>query len=92
MLRIRFISQLSSWFEDLRRDLQSSDVADTVERADELIKHFMQQKEATTDACLRTVEDGHSLIKMLQCVHSMRALCRRASLLVSYCDVILCLQ
>ena len=59
------VMQLSGWFDELKRELQSNDVADTVEQADELIEHFAQQKQATTQACDNTISEGHNLLQQL---------------------------
>ena len=59
------LSQLSGWFDELKRELLSNDVADTVEQADELIDQFAQQKQATTQACESTISEGHNLLQHL---------------------------
>ena len=66
MLVNSFILQLSSWFDELKPELQSSEVADTVDGAEELLAQFNQQKEATVDACINTISEGENLLEQLR--------------------------
>ena len=50
-----------SWFEELRRELASTEIPVTVEQADELIGHFDNQKRGTIDACNKTITEGEEL-------------------------------
>ena len=58
--------QLFSWFEDLKTELQSSEIADTVEGAEELLQQFTQQKQATIDAIINTISEGQNLLDQLR--------------------------
>ncbi len=58
--------QLTSWFEELKSELASSEVADTVEGAQELLGQFNQQKEATIDASINTISEGENLLDQLR--------------------------
>ena len=60
------VFQLTNWFDELKAELQSSEVADTPEGAEELIAQFNQQKEATVDACVSTISEGESLLEQLR--------------------------
>ena len=58
--------QLTNWFDELKNELQSSDIADTVERAEGLITQFNQQKDATIDASINTISEGQTLLDQLR--------------------------
>merc|ERR1712168_1248737 len=62
--------ELSSWFEELKPELQSSEIADTVDGAEELLSQFGQQKEATIDACISTISEGENLLDQLRTMGS----------------------
>ena len=59
------VLQLNNWFGDLRTELSGNEVADTVQGAEELLSQFSQQKDATLDACINTISEGHNLIQHL---------------------------
>ena len=69
--------QLTSWFEELKTELHSSEIADTVEGAEELIAQFNQQKEATTDASTNTVHEGETLLDQLRLVDNVTCQARQ---------------
>lgn len=58
--------QLTNWFDELKSELQSSDIADTAEGAEGLIAQFNQQKEATIDASINTISEGQNLLDQLR--------------------------
>lgn len=58
--------ELNLWFDELRQELLSSEVADSVEGCEAMIGQFGQQREATVDACVSTVSEGDSLIEQLR--------------------------
>lgn len=65
-LRKTSIFQLSSWFEELRQELQSDEVAENVEGAEQLLEQFNQQRDSTIDAAMNTVSEGEALLEELQ--------------------------
>ncbi|UYV76149.1 TRIO [Cordylochernes scorpioides] len=58
--------ELSSWFEELRQELQSEEVADSVQGAEQLIKQFTQQRDSTLEATLSTITEGENLQEELR--------------------------
>lgn len=58
--------QLNHWFDELKKELQSSEVADTIERSEELLFQFDQQREATINACVNTIREGENLVEQLR--------------------------
>ena len=58
--------QLSCWFEELKQELASSDIADSVEGAEDLLAQFNQQREATIDASINTISEGENLLLTLR--------------------------
>lgn len=65
-LRKTSLFQLSSWFEELRQELQSDEVAENVEGAEQLLEQFNQQRDSTIDAAMNTVSEGEALLEELQ--------------------------
>jgi triple functional domain protein/kalirin len=59
---------LTCWLEELQNELQSSEIADTVEGAEQLLAQFNQQRETTLDAALNTVGEGENLCEQLRYV------------------------
>jgi len=57
---------LNHWFEELKKELQSSEVADTIERSEELLFQFDQQREATINASVNTIREGEHLVEQLR--------------------------
>jgi hypothetical protein len=58
--------QLTSWFEELRGELQSPVISDSVETASEALQQFQQQKEVTISAYDSTTNEGRQLIEQLK--------------------------
>ena len=58
--------QLTSWLEELQQELQSSDIADTVEGAETLLAQFNQQRETTIEAAINTVSEGENLLEQIR--------------------------
>ena len=58
--------QLTTWFDELKVELSSSEIADCVETAEQLIGQLEQQKEATTDACVNTITEGESILDQIR--------------------------
>jgi len=50
----------------LRQELQSSEVAETIEGCEAMIAQFGQQRQATIDACVSTVSEGDSLLEQMR--------------------------
>ncbi|KAL5006006.1 hypothetical protein ScPMuIL_017164 [Solemya velum] len=59
------VHELTSWLEELQQELQSSEIADTVEGAEQLLAQFNQQRETTIEAAINTVTEGESLSEQL---------------------------
>ena len=60
------VVQLTNWLEDLHGELQSSDIADTVEGAEQLLAQFNQQRQTTLEAAINTVSEGQALLEQLR--------------------------
>lgn len=60
--------QLTTWFDELKVELSSSEIADCVETAEQLIGQLEQQKEATTDACINTITEGENILDQIRLV------------------------
>ena len=58
--------QLTCWLEELQNELQSSEIADALEGAEQLIAQFNQQRETTLDAAMNTVGEGENLLEKLR--------------------------
>lgn len=59
-------NELSSWFEELRAELHSNKVADSVEAAEQLLEQFTQQRDSTIDAAVSTISEGETLLEELR--------------------------
>lgn len=59
-------SELTSWFEELRQELQSDEVAESVEGAEQLLEQFSQQRDSTVDAAMNTITEGETLLEELR--------------------------
>ena len=53
-------------YDELKTELSSSELADTVEGAEDMLIHFEQQKESTIDASANTIQEGQTLLKHLK--------------------------
>ena len=67
------LDELMSWsnsylyrYDELKGELTSSELADTVEGAEDMLIHFEQQKDSTLDASANTIQEGESLLKHLK--------------------------
>ncbi|XP_022663645.1 triple functional domain protein-like isoform X3 [Varroa destructor] len=58
--------ELQVWFEELRPDLESDRVADTVEAAEALLAQFTQHRDTTLEAVHSTIEEGEALVEELR--------------------------
>ena len=63
---VNFSFQLTSWLEELQQELQSSDIADSVEGAEHLVAQFNEQRETTIEAAISTVSEGESLLEQIR--------------------------
>ena len=61
-----FLPQLTCWLEELQSELQSSEIADTVDGAEQLLAQFNQQRDTTLDAAMNTVGEGENLLEQLR--------------------------
>ncbi|XP_070187687.1 triple functional domain protein-like isoform X2 [Littorina saxatilis] len=66
------VHELTNWLEDLHGELQSSDIADTVEGAEQLLAQFNQQRQTTLEAAINTVGEGQALLEQLRYVKKRR--------------------
>ncbi|CAH1789675.1 unnamed protein product [Owenia fusiformis] len=55
--------ELFEWYAELKRELRSIEMAETVEGAEELIDQFNQQKEATIEAAVNTENEGNACLE-----------------------------
>ncbi|XP_029657628.1 kalirin isoform X4 [Octopus sinensis] len=60
------VHELTSWLEELQQELQSSEIADTVEGAEHLVTQFNDQRETTIEAAISTVREGESLLERIR--------------------------
>ncbi|XP_052674047.1 kalirin-like isoform X2 [Crassostrea angulata] len=60
------VHELTSWLEDLQQELQSSEIADTVEGAEQLLDQFNQQREITIESAINTVSEGENLLEEIR--------------------------
>ena len=58
--------QLTAWFAELKTELESIQIADSVETAAEALQQFEQQKEVTESAYDSTTNEGRALIEQLK--------------------------
>nr|CAD7431849.1 unnamed protein product [Timema monikensis] len=60
------IMKLSSWVDELRQELQSDEVADTLEAAERLVEQCGQQRDSSLDASVSTIAQGETLLQELR--------------------------
>ncbi|KAL3855027.1 hypothetical protein ACJMK2_014257 [Sinanodonta woodiana] len=60
------VHALTCWLEELQQELQSSEIADSVEGAQQLLEQFNQQRETTIEAAMNTVQEGENLLEQLR--------------------------
>ena len=58
--------QLNLWFEELKQELKSSEIAETIADCESMITQFAQQRDATIDAFVSTISEGESLLQQLR--------------------------
>ena len=61
-----FHFQLTAWLTELRQELRSEEVADTLEGGERLIEQFSTQRDSTLDACASTIGEGKALLEELK--------------------------
>ena len=66
-----FVFQLNLWFEELKQELKSSEIAETIADCEAMITQFGQQRDATIDAFVSTISEGESLLQQLRCAADM---------------------
>jgi len=66
-----FVVQLNLWFEELKQELKSSEIAETIADCEAMITQFGQQRDATIDAFVSTISEGESLLQQLRCVATL---------------------
>ena len=59
-------SQLTAWYKELRETLDSDEVADCVEDAEDALAQFEHQRDITVDASVNTISEGQNLIDQLR--------------------------
>ena len=58
--------ELTAWLTELRQELRSEEVADTLEGGERLIEQFSTQRDSTLDACASTIGEGKALLEELK--------------------------
>ena len=58
--------ELTNWLNELRVELQSEEVAETLEGAERLLEQFGAQRDSTLDACASTIAEGKTLLDELK--------------------------
>ena len=58
--------ELTNWLTELRVELQSEEVAETLEGAERLLEQFGAQRDSTLDACASTIAEGKTLLDELK--------------------------
>ncbi|XP_040567429.1 triple functional domain protein isoform X3 [Lepeophtheirus salmonis] len=57
------VEELNGWLSDLRQELMSEDVSDSLEESERLIEQFSNQRDSTLDAIANTITEGKTLIE-----------------------------
>ncbi|GFR65324.1 kalirin [Elysia marginata] len=60
------VHELTNWLENLHTELQSTELANSVEGAEQLMAQFNQQRETTVEAAINTVGEGETLLEQLR--------------------------
>ena len=60
------VIQLNLWFEELKQELKSSEIAETISDCESMITQFGHQRDATIDAFVSTISEGESLLQQLR--------------------------
>ena len=58
--------ELTGWLFELKSELQSEEVSDSLEGAERLIEQFSTQRDSTLDACASTIAEGKTLLEELK--------------------------
>ena len=58
--------ELTNWLTELRIELLSEEVADSLEGAERLLEQFGAQRDSTLDACASTIAEGKTLLEELK--------------------------
>ncbi len=58
--------QLTGWLTELKQELQSEEVSDSLDGAERLIEQFSTQRDSTLDACASTIAEGKTLLEELK--------------------------
>ncbi len=58
--------QLTAWYKELKETLDSNEIADSVETAEEALAQFEHQRDITVDASVNTISEGQNLIDQLR--------------------------
>jgi hypothetical protein len=67
LIKICFLFfQLTSWLYELKSELGSEEVSDSLEGAERLIEQFSTQRDSTLDACASTIAEGKTLLEELK--------------------------
>lgn len=74
LIKYVLIFKLNAWFEELKQELQSCEIADTIEGSHELIIQFEQQREATVNASINTIREGEHLLEQLRYLKTFNCL------------------
>ncbi|XP_064646133.1 triple functional domain protein-like isoform X3 [Lineus longissimus] len=62
------VKELTSWFDELKQELKTAGVADTIEQGEDLLAQFQQQRDLTIDAAINTTSEGENLLEYLRSV------------------------
>ena len=58
--------QLAGWLSELKQELGSEEVSDSLEGAERLLEQFSTQRDSTLDACASTLAEGKTLLEELK--------------------------
>ena len=58
--------QLTNWLSELKQELQSEEVSESLDGAERLIEQFSTQRDSTLDACASTIAEGKTLLEELK--------------------------
>ena len=58
--------QLSTWLTELKQELQSEEVSDSLDGAERLLDQFSTQRDSTLDAYNSTMAEGKTLLEELK--------------------------
>ena len=58
--------QLTAWLTELKQELQSEEVADSLEGGERLLEQFAAQRDSTLDACASTIGEGKALLEEIK--------------------------